>query len=73
MEIKEILMFVGIYIFGFISLSSCISIGVKIGLTAFLQEKQLKLENKQYQTLYKGFGQFDSADRAYWWFVVNPL
>jgi hypothetical protein len=46
MEIKEILMFVGIYIFGFISLSSCISIGVKIGLTSFLQEKQLKLEKK---------------------------
>jgi hypothetical protein len=46
MEIKEILMYVGIYIFGFISLSSCISIGVKIGLTSFLQEKQLKLEKK---------------------------
>jgi len=46
MEIKEILMFVGIYIFGFVSLSSCISIGVKIGLTSFLQEKQLKLEKK---------------------------
>lgn len=46
MEIKEILMYVGIYIFGFISLSSCISIGVKVGLTSFLQEKQLKLEKK---------------------------
>ena len=39
MEIKEILMYVGIYIFGFVSLSSCISIGVKIGLTSKIRKE----------------------------------
>lgn len=47
MSAKEILTYVLLYIFGYISLASCVAMGVKIGLSSFLEEKQLKLENNK--------------------------